>query len=79
MAGHNRHGELSKKVKSQYPEIYLDHDSDFASIKIAKGTEAKSYIKDGFVFCEDSKGRVIEVQILNLSDLKSGKKPKRTA
>lgn len=79
MAGHNRHGELSKKVKSEYPQVYLDKDSDFASIKIAAGTEAKSYIKDGFVFCEDSKGRVIEVQILNLSDLKSGKKPRRTA
>ncbi len=79
MAGHNRNGELSKKVKSQYPEIYLDHESDFALIKIAKGIEAKSYFKDGFVFCEDSKGRVIEVQILNLSDLKLGKKTKRSA
>ncbi|PIT98882.1 MAG: hypothetical protein COT74_12680 [Bdellovibrionales bacterium CG10_big_fil_rev_8_21_14_0_10_45_34] len=79
MAGHNRHGELSKEMKTNYPQVYLDLDSEFASIKIAKGTEAKSYIKDGFIFCEDSQGRIIEVQILNLSDLKAGKKPKRTA
>ncbi len=74
MAGHNRDGQLSKKIKSEFPVIHIDRDSDFASIKIAKGTEAKSYVKDGFVFCEDAKGRVIEVQILNLSDLKNGKK-----
>jgi len=31
--------------------------------------EKKSYIKDGMIFCEDAKGRIIEIQILNLSSL----------
>jgi hypothetical protein len=62
-----------KKIKSQkkvesYPEIVFDRTSDFASIKLSPGVEAKSYIKDGLVFCEDSKGRVIEIQILNVSE-----------
>ncbi len=34
MARHNRHGGLSKKVKSKFPQVYVDKDSDFASIKI---------------------------------------------
>jgi hypothetical protein len=51
------------------PEVYIDKENDFASIKIAMGTEARSYVQDGFVFCEDSDGNVIEVQILNLSEL----------
>lgn len=33
------------------------------------GVEKKSYIKDGMVFCEDEEGRIIEIQILNLSSL----------
>lgn len=52
----------------------MDADLDFASIKLAAGIEAKSYEKDGFIFCEDAKGRVIEIQVLNLSDLKKSKK-----
>ncbi len=70
MDRHNSHGRLSKKVSKKLPEIFIDKDLDFASIKLAKGVESKSYIKDGFVFCEDSRGRVIEIQVLNLSGLK---------
>jgi hypothetical protein len=70
----NRHGQLQKKVSSTKfknfePEVFIDHDADFASIKIGSGVEARSYIKDGFVFCEDKQGKVIEVQVLNLSEL----------
>lgn len=79
MARHHDHGKLSKKLKSELPEIYRDIDSDFASIKISNGVEAKSYIKDGFVFCEDAKGNIIEVQILNLSKLAKSKKSKKSA
>jgi hypothetical protein len=78
----NRHGKLSKKIttapKPRFePEVFVDHHSDFASIKLAKGIEAKSYLKDGFVFCEDKAGRIIEIQVLNLSPL--GKKNSETA
>ncbi len=51
------------------PQIYIDAKNDFASIKIKEGIEAKSYEKDGFIFCEDKDGNVIEIQILNLADL----------
>lgn len=68
MGRHNGHGKLSKKVES-YPKILVDKDNDFASIKIAKGVESRSYEKDGFIFCEDKSGRVIEIQVLNLSKL----------
>lgn len=68
MGRHNGHGKLSKKVES-YPKILVDKDNDFASIKIAKGIESRSYEKDGFIFCEDKSGRVIEIQVLNLSKL----------
>lgn len=68
MGRHNGHGKLSKKVES-YPKILVDKDNDFASIKIAKGVESRSYEKDGFIFCEDKLGRVIEIQVLNLSKL----------
>ncbi|MFN7455459.1 MAG: hypothetical protein ACK5RO_12460 [Pseudobdellovibrionaceae bacterium] len=66
MGRRHSHGKLSKKVKS-YPVIMIDKDLDFASIKIAKGVEHKSYEKDGFIFLEDKSGRVIEIQVLNLS------------
>ncbi len=68
MGRHNGHGKLSKKVES-FPKILIDKENDFASIKIAKGIEARSYEKDGFIFCEDKSGRVIEIQVLNLSKL----------
>ena len=51
------------------PNIYIDAENDFASIKIKEGIEAKSYDKDGFVFCEDKDGNVIEIQILSLVNL----------
>ena len=51
------------------PKIYIDKENDFISIKIANGVENKSYEKDGFIFCENKLGQVIEVQILNLSKL----------
>ena len=60
-----------KKVKpSTFPQVFVDPDADFASIKIAPGVEARSYEKGGFVFCEDESGNVIEIQLLNLSSLK---------
>lgn len=72
---HDSRSVRSKKVKTeQFPDVYMDADLDFASIKLAAGIEAKSYEKDGFIFCEDAKGRVIEIQVLNLSDLKKSKK-----
>jgi hypothetical protein len=51
-------------------------DADFAAIKLAPGIEAKSYLKDGVLFSEDAKGRIIELQILNLS-LTAQPKPKK--
>lgn len=74
MGRSNRHGSLRKKInkvpaKKFEPNIFIDHGGDFASIKIAPGVEAKSYIKDGFVFCEDRAGNIIEIQVLNLSEL----------
>ncbi len=72
MGRHNTHGSIRKKKvkRSAFPQIYIDKDMDFASIKLSPGIEARSYVKNGFAFCEDRLGRVIEVQILNLSRLK---------
>ncbi len=72
MGHRDAHGSVRrKKIKAaaSFPEIHVDRDNDFASIRLAEGTEAKSYVRDGFVFLEDKKGRVIEVQVLNLSEL----------
>lgn len=74
MARNNSHGKLSGKKVKKSPEVFLDKDNDFASIRLASGVEAKSYEKDGFVFLEDSKGKIIEIQILNLSRLADGLK-----
>ena len=68
MGRNNSHGKLSKKVDS-FPKVFIDKENDFAAIKIAKGVEHKSYEKDGFIFCENKLGRVIETQVLNLSKL----------
>ena len=69
------HGSFrNKKVVNEYPEVYIDKDADFASIKIAPGVESRSYVKDGFVVCEDLEGRIIEIQLLNLKVLLSSKK-----
>lgn len=68
MGRRNSHGQLSKKIiKTNFPQILVDKDLDFAAVKIAKGVEFKSYEKDGFIFCEDKSGRIIEIQVLNLS------------
>lgn len=48
----------------------------FACIKLAPGIEAKSYLKDGVLFSEDAQGRVIELQILNVS-LTTTPRPKK--
>jgi hypothetical protein len=77
-------GKLKKKPKKsgqvtktqQFPIVSIDADSDFASIKLAAGIEAKSYLKDGVLFSEDAKGRVIELQILNVS-LTTTPRPKK--
>lgn len=74
MASHHDNDKLRKKVKATLPQVFVDKDADFASIKIADGIEAKSYVKDGFVFSEDKKGNIIEIQILNLSEIKKTKK-----
>ena len=68
MARLNHNDQLRNK-KIEFPRVEIDHENDFAAIKIAKGIEAKSFEKDGFIFSLDSKGKVIEVQILNLSFL----------
>ena len=74
MGRNHRTHQLSRKVKSKKnhfePQNYIDQDADFAAIKIAPGIEAKSYIKDGILFSENKSGKIIEIQVLNLSDLK---------
>ncbi|MBF0360911.1 MAG: hypothetical protein HQK49_07860 [Oligoflexia bacterium] len=74
MVHNHRNGKFSKKIIKkmidEFPRIHLDKMADFASIKLKNGIEAKSYIKDGFIFCEDKSGKIIEIQILNLSKLK---------
>ena len=72
MARNNSHGKLSSKKIMKTPEVFLDKDNDFASIRLAFGVEAKSYEKNGFVFLEDSRGRVIEIQILNFFQCHAG-------
>lgn len=68
MGHNNSHDKLSKKV-GPFPQVFIDKENDFAAIKIAKGIEHKSYEQDGFIFCEDKLGRIIEIQVLNLSKL----------
>jgi hypothetical protein len=43
----------SPKAKKGFPKVFIDSESDFASIKIAPGIEARSYLKDGVLFSED--------------------------
>lgn len=73
MGGNNSTRKFRKKVNS-YPKIFLDQENDFASIKLSRGIEAKSFVRQGFVFCTDSKGKILEIQILNLSLLADQKK-----
>jgi uncharacterized protein YuzE len=63
-----------RRSVKQFPEVYIDKDADFASIKIAPGIESRSYVKDGIVVCEDAKGRIIEIQLLNLKAILSSRK-----
>lgn len=71
----HHHGAFRhKKTVNAYPEVFIDKSTDFASIKIAPGVENRSYVKDGIVVCEDAKGRIIELQILNLKTLLSSRK-----
>lgn len=60
--------KVSKKADS-FPKIHFDKENNFVSIKIVKGVENKSYEKDGFIFCENKLGQIIEVQILDLTKL----------
>lgn len=74
MGSRHSHGSVrKKKLKAEFPKIHVDVDLDFASIKIAPGVEARSYQRDGFIFCEDKNGKIIEIQVLNLSELKDKK------
>jgi hypothetical protein len=66
------------KRKKLTPEIFIDYSADFASIKLAPGVESRSYLKDGFLFCEDKNGKIIEIQVLNLSEL-AKRKPRQAA
>lgn len=68
MGRNNSHDKLPNKVGT-LPKVFIDKENDFAAIKIAKGIEYKSYEQDGFIFCEDKAGRIIEIQVLNLSKL----------
>ncbi len=68
MGRNNSHDKLPNKV-GNLPKVFIDKENDFAAIKIAKGIEYKSYEQDGFIFCEDKAGRIIEIQVLNLSKL----------
>lgn len=75
MDRHHRTGSVRKKtIKAEkFPRVYIDREADFASLKLSPGIEARSYEKNGFIFCEDKKGRIIEIQVLNLTLLsKSG-------
>ncbi len=65
----NSHDKLSNKKINELPDVAIDIENDFASIRIKSGIESKSYEKDGFVFSEDDQGNIIEIQILNLSQL----------
>jgi hypothetical protein len=73
MGRRNGHGPVRKKKvkRSEFPQVYVDTAADFAAIKLACGVESRSYQRDGFVFLEDKSGNIIEVQILNLSELKN--------
>ena len=85
----DRHGKLSPRVTKskrdpstkaeQFPVVSIDEEFDFASIKLAPGIEARSYLKDGVLFSEDAEGRVIELQIINVKKAAKSavKKPRK--
>ncbi len=79
MAGHNSHGELrSRKSQKEFPFVFVDKESDFLSIRVANGIEARTFVRDGIVFSLDKSGKIIEVQILNLSLFGTRKKTRKT-
>lgn len=51
--------------KRKFPKLYHDKENNFVSIRLAEGVEAKSYSKNDFIFLENSRGKIIEIQILN--------------
>ncbi len=51
-----------------FPQFFRDTEHDFLSIKLAPGIETRSYVKDGCVISEDEDGRVIEIQVLSVSN-----------
>jgi len=57
--------KTKKASIKKYPQIYFDKENDFTSIRLTSGIEKKSYTKSGFVFLESSRGKIIEIQILN--------------
>lgn len=57
--------KAKKAVIKKYPQIHFDKENDFTSIRLSSGIEKKSYTKSGFVFLENSRGKIIEIQILN--------------
>lgn len=68
MVSNNSHGKLSKKKvtkkktsKTIYPEILVDKDNNFLSIKLKEGIEKKSYSKKGILFSENEEGEIIEL------------------
>lgn len=80
MARHHSDGQFRKtKVSTkslEFPNVYVDRENDFATIRLAPGIESKAYKKGGFIFCEDRRGKIIEIQLLSLKGLskKSRKK-----
>lgn len=81
MGRHHSSRKLSDKKsmrKPSYPKVSIDREHDYLSVKLAPGIESKSYLKRGFLFSEDKNGRVIEIQLLNMSDFGKSKR-KRVA
>lgn len=80
MARAHRNGSLRNKVKRspRYPKIHVDSKAGFASIKLAPGLEAESFTKDGFVFCKNEAGEIIEIQVLHLDTQSRSKRSRRS-
>lgn len=80
MGSHHSHGELrSRKSQKQLPLVFVDKESDFLSIRIGNGIESRSFVRDGIVFSLDKNGKIIEVQVLNLSLFDKKKKSRKNS
>ena len=58
---------VKKKVINKlkpFPKVNIDKENNFISIKFNKGIEAKSYLKKGILFSENTEGEVLEIQIV---------------